>query len=192
MALAAPSDDRFVMVGGPSGETLPLDEIAKALATGAGKLRTEPKMAALLASVDRTRPVWAVAKMTETYRTVDLFAPFDTVTLTGDRQGDVFRLKLVARGVDAEKVKAAVETFEAGRREAIEGLKDEGARVPFMKDIIAFVESMKTDVAGGQVTLTASYKGGPMSFLALPMMMGTVRSTEMRREARDAEIEPPR
>ena len=178
MALAPQTDDRFVMVGGASLETLPLNEVAAALKTGVGKLAADPKMAVLLASADRTKAVWAVARMTEAYREVEVFAPFDAITLVGDGQDGIFNLKLTARGTDAAKVAKAVKTFEAGRREAIDDLSRETERMPLVKDLVSFMKSIRVETTGAQVTVTGSFKGGPMSILVLPLMMGTMRASE--------------
>jgi len=169
------SDRRLIVIGGGDEDQLPVEEVVKALAAGRGKLADDKVMTELLNSVDRTKPVWLVAKMTEAYKEVEMFAAFDSITAFAEKHRKHLRLNVLARGNNPDKIKTAVKQFEDGRAEALEELKRESARAPFLKDLADFVSGLKVHNAGNVVTLTGTFKGNALSFLAVPMMMGAVR-----------------
>jgi hypothetical protein len=189
MALACPSNDRFILIAGPNREVLPVQQVLAALKTGKGGIESDADMNALLASVDRTKRLWAVMKVTEAYREAEVLEPFDTLTLTGDEKDGETLLTIVARGKDADAVKAAVDTFEKGRQEALEMMKENDEAMAMMKNIVGLIESVKTRIDGPQVTLTAVLKGGPIEGLMLPMFAFHSSRAEGRAEPRPAPAE---
>lgn len=189
-ALACPSNDRFILIAGPNREVLPVQQVLAALKTGKGGIDSDADMNALLASVDRTKRLWAAMKVTEAYREAEVLEPFDTLTLTGEEKDGQTLLTIVARGKDADAVKAAVDTFEKGRQEALDQMKEAPDEVKaMMQNIVDLVESVKTRIDGAQVTLTAAFKGGSVEGLMLPYF-GVQRSRPaMRQEVRPAPME---
>ncbi|HUV38795.1 MAG TPA: HEAT repeat domain-containing protein [Planctomycetota bacterium] len=182
VAILCPSDDRFVFIAGPNADVLPISKVVAALGGKGGGVLDDAEMTRLMRSVDRTQPVWAVAKVTETYRQAPLLAPFNTLTLVGEQTDDAIRLKLTARGDDPQKIREQVKVFEDDRAEALKEMKKEAGEMPFMKDLIAGVEGMKTQVTGNEATVTATFKG--KLGLLLPLIMGSVHS-----EAREVPVE---
>ena len=189
VALAFPSNDRAILVAGPARESVDaaLVQVLAALKTGKGGLDGDAGMKALLASVDRAKHLWAAAAMTDTYRQAELFAPFDTITLTADEAGGTMDFLLVARGRDADAAAKAVGQFEAGRQDALKQMK---ANMPaeakaMMGGIVEMIEGVKTAQDGAQVTVTASLKGGGLGGMLLPLFgFSTVRvSTQPQTEA---------
>jgi len=174
IALFLPSDDRLVLVGGPTpdGIGLAVAQMIAAGKAGKGGLTAASAMGKLVKTVDTTAPVWAAARISETYRKTSLLAPFDMITMVGKTAKGVENFKLVAVGKDAEKVAAAVKEFDGhmtkGRAETARQVK----RMPMYKPMADFAASIKAKADGAKATATASRKGGS-GFLMMPIMMFT-------------------
>ncbi len=175
-AVLCPSSDRLIFILGEPDETMDVvvKQIAAVLKGGKGGLETDADMKDLVNSVDRTKRLWVAVKMTDSYRQVEILAPFDTLTLVvGDKEG-VTSFTLVARAQDKDKVAAAVKMFEDGRQEGLQAMKKEGApetMKPFLARVSDFLESIKVVQDGAQATVTASFKGDASSTMLLPMLM---------------------
>jgi len=174
IALFLPSDDRLVLVGGPTpdGIGLAVAQMIAAVKASKGGLAPARAMGKLVKTVDTTAPVWAAARISEAYREASLLAPFDTITMVGKTARGADNFKLVAVGKDAEKVAAAVKELEGhivkGRAETAR----EAQRMPMVKPYADFIGSIKAKADGAQATVTASMKGNS-GFLMMPMMMFT-------------------
>jgi co-chaperonin GroES (HSP10) len=167
--------ERMIMVGGPAkqGAVLPVAEVVKALGNSEGGIKSEPDMVKLVNSVGVEGNVFAVMKVTETYKAGSpILEPFDTLVLTTKNVADGTEMKLVATGKDEKKSADAVKEFEDGRAEmlaqvdkAMEQMK--GGEVPpemkAMMDsvmpLIDMVRDIKTANDKGTVTVTAKMKG---------------------------------
>ena len=180
VAILVASDRRIALVTGPSRRNLPVEAVAHALSTGRGDLRNEAELAKLIRSVDRTKPLWAVGKLTETYRQLPVLAPFDTATLVGTRQADRLDLALAAHGTDPEPVKRAVAGVEKGVAELLAALRNGNVPRMLAKPMIALLGSVKVRADGATAHATARLTGSPIA-LALPMLMSTrVRTARAR------------
>jgi hypothetical protein len=188
--VVCPSNDRLILIAGPRPETMPVQQVLAAFKGGKGGIESDADMKALLDSVDRTKRLWAVAKATDAYRQAPVLAPFDTMTLVADEKGDETQFTLVAKGKDADRIKAAVEIFENGRQQALTAMKEKAPEQakPLLKGIVDFLESVKTAGDGTSVTVTAVFKGGPAGvFGVMPILFGfaSVRHAEAVR------VQPP-
>ncbi|MEX2212895.1 MAG: HEAT repeat domain-containing protein [Phycisphaeraceae bacterium] len=150
------SDQLLVLVGGPNGNVLPMKEVIAALKTGKGTLHEDEEMAALIGGVDRKGGGWAAAVMTPTYKQVEWFKPFDTITLSRKMDKDVAHFTIKASGKNARKIGNAVEKFNADLDEARRDLTEQGAAAFIPKPFIDFMSSIKTQQNGTEVTMTAS------------------------------------
>jgi hypothetical protein len=179
VAMILPSDDRFVMIAGPGRDVvLPYEPVAKAILGQGGKgIEANEEMAKLIASIDRTKPVWAVARITPAYRELPFLVPFDTMTLEGEEKDGNLRLRLVAKGKDAEAIGLAVEQFEQMRQEVLREVMREAQQMPPLKPIADLFESVKVDNAGQTVTVTGELKGGGGAFMAIPLMFFGMSTT---------------
>jgi hypothetical protein len=184
MAVILASNDRLVFMVGASKEQLPVAQMVAALKSGKGKLAGDKAMAGLIKSVDTTNPVWAVARVSESYRQAEMLAPFKTVTLVGKRKAGQMDFTLKARGVDAEKVAVAVGQFNKLMAEGCEEMARVAEKMPAMKPITEFIGSIKAVVDGTNATLTARLKGDMKTLLGMPLMMFSHSS-----EAREVAVE---
>jgi hypothetical protein len=183
VALILPSEDRFVLLACEGAdEVIPYEPMVKALKGNEKGVTAHEEMAKLLRSVDRTKPIWAIARMTPAYRQAPFLAPFDTITLEGDEKDGVLKLKLIAKGKDVEGIKTAVAQFEMMRQEALREMKNQVETAPLQKTAIDFMESVKVDSAGQAVTITADWHGGRAGTMSLPVMFWAMRSIQMRHE----------
>src|SRR4051812_38893009 len=79
MAVAVPSDELFVLTGGPPNVNMPLDDIGEAIKTNKGKFDEATDLAKLVESVDTKQPAWAALWVSENYRQAPPLAPFDSL-----------------------------------------------------------------------------------------------------------------
>jgi len=177
VALIPCSPERFILVAGPRREGLPLQEVAQAVKAGRTELALDPAMKQLIQEADASAPMWAVVRMSEQYRTVGLFAPFDTVTATGKQEGEAMALTAIARGTNEEAVKGAVAEFQAGLQKARQEIGQAVAQMPAAKPMADVVNSVQVERKGATVTLTATLKGeGAVMLMPAMMFMGVARS----------------
>ncbi|MFP4056349.1 MAG: HEAT repeat domain-containing protein [Candidatus Brocadiia bacterium] len=169
------SPRRFVAAFGPGREHMPIEELVAALRAerAPDEPALGPKLQALIASVDTEAPCWAVATITEAYGAAPLLAPFDTVTLAG-KQGDdgALALTLVARGTDVPKVEAAVATFRQGLEEAKREVGEEAGRMPALKPIAEFLDSVAVECDGAKAVVSASLQS-PTAVMLAPLLLFT-------------------
>jgi len=171
-AVFLPSSDRLVLVAGPRRAPKPVAEMIAAVKAGKGALTPDSDMGKLVKTVDTASPIWAVAKMSETYRKESLFAPFDTITMTSKLANGVQSFKLVAAGTDAEKVAQAVKEFDGHMAEGRKETARAAQRMPMIKPMADFVASIKSARDGAKVTVTASMKGdSALIGMVMPWMM---------------------
>ncbi len=184
--LVLASQQRLIFMIGPSGDQLPVKQVLAALKSGKGKLAGNKAMAGLIKSADTTGPVWAVARVSESYRKAEMLAPFKTVTLVGKRKAGQMDFTLQARGADAEKVAAAVEQFNKLMAEGREEMARWVKRMPAIKSVAEFIGSIKAVANGTNATVTARLKGDMKTLLGMPLMMFS-RSASV--EVREAVVE---
>ena len=171
-AIFLPSSDRLVLVAGPRKAQTPVAEMIAAVKAGKGALAADSDIGKLVKTVDTTSPIWAAAKMSETYRKESLFAPFDTMTMTSKIAKGVQSFKVIAIGTDAEKVAQAVKEFDGHMAEGRRETARTAERMPAIKPMADFIASIKAKADGTEVTVTASMKGNSaLMGMFMPMMM---------------------
>ncbi len=167
------SDSHFALVISESDERrAPLREVLAALKHPAGAPRFDKEIAGLVAGADTTQPLWAVSRITKSYREVDILTPFDTVTLSTKRGKDsVLDCTLVARGKDMEAVKGAAETVEKGIRELLAEMNEQPGELRMMMgplpEVMKTIEVKRQDAT---VTITGQMERSLLNPL-LPMLM---------------------
>lgn len=169
-AVFLPSSDRLVLVAGPRKANTPIAQMITAVKAGKGALTADVDMGKLIKTVDTTAPIWAAARMSETYRKASLLTPFDTLTMTSKITKGVQDFKLTAIGKDADKIAQAVKEFDGHMAEGRKELSKQAERMPMFKPMAEFVKSIKAVSDGTKVTVTASMKGGsPIMSMIIPM-----------------------
>jgi len=172
------SNERFILAFGAKAELIPVGHFVRALRRKADTPSLDARMQELIKAADSSAGAWGVARMSDSYRQVPLFAPFDTVTLTSRKQEKgVLALSLVARGKDAEAVKRAVAEFEAGLAKARQEIARETARMAAPKPITAFLESITVRTEGAAVTVSARLQGSSAVLMMPFLFFAGVRSS---------------
>ena len=193
--VVCPSNDRFLLFAGPNTEALPLQEVLAAVKNGKRDAALDADMTQLLASVDRSKRLWAVMRMTDAYRNAKVLAPFDSMTLTEEDHADETLFTLIARGKNPDQIAASVDDFEAGRQNTLEAMRNFPAQL-MPANIADFLESVNVRNDGLLVTATASFKGSSSTILqTLPMMLFGMRMQGrggLRRCSRPIRRNPPR
>ena len=176
------SDSRMIIVvtpggafgGAPGGGGLPDREMIAAAKAGKRPLQENKPLTALVKSIDREKSsLWAAMIPSEHYKTVPLFAPFDSITFTAQQHADGSATgRLVALGADGDKRRAAMAMFERGKAEGAREIQREARRMPMLQPLVAFMESIEYRQDDKSVTVTAKIKdAGPMLMMPLVMMV---------------------
>jgi len=172
-AMIFPANDMAVLLGGPNEKALPVDAVLRTLATGKGTLHENKEMMALIAAAEKTAPMWAVMRVSKSYRKVPIFEPFGSAVLVGKRAGGVMSFALTASVQDPEKLKDVMKMIEDGLAEGRQEMNRAAARMPPMKPIADFIASIKVVEDGRQVRATAQLKADSPMGLMMPMLMFT-------------------
>jgi hypothetical protein len=155
-----PSSDLLVFV--PSGNTedrAPAVENALAvLKGGKGNLDENKELTALMKTVDTTGPAWAVLRLNADMKKEKTFEPFDTVTLSSKGDKDSVHYSVVAKGADAEKVKASVDETAKGIQQAIVQVKQIAGQMKQMQAVVDLLESIKVTADGATAKLDGDVK----------------------------------
>ncbi|MCP4374712.1 MAG: hypothetical protein GY794_00815 [bacterium] len=176
VAIFMPSSDRLVMITGPNGEQIPVAQMIAAVKAGKGALTADSDIGKIIKGVDTSSPIWAAARMSETYRQVSVLAPFDTITLTSKIVKDTHSFKITATGLDAENVAQAVKEFDGYIAEGRQELTQQAKRMPMFKPLADLLKSVKTSTDGTKATLTASFKGASPVMSIFSMFLGAMPS----------------
>jgi hypothetical protein len=155
-----PSDERMVFVAGaPRGTAMTLDDMAAALKAGQGKFAANEKLAALVKTVDRSKPIWAAAVIGDRYK--DLIPPIkdlDSATLAIEQDGTALSGKLVLRGRGADKVETFDGMLKGGIASAMREVEQVAATMPMLKAFADMLRTIKTERAGPVLTVSARVK----------------------------------
>lgn len=178
-AIIPASNERFILIAGPSRKQMPIEQMVAALKTGKGKLGGNKAIAALVKSVDTTSPVWAVMQVSKAYRKASFLEPFQSLALVGKRKAGQMDFVLKARGADAEKVAKAVEEFNNLMAEGRKETAEMAEHMPAFKPIVDFITTIKAAANGTNATATARLKGDMKTLLSIPVsffmaMSGTI------------------
>jgi hypothetical protein len=156
--LLIPSSDRVALLAGPSQQQLPLETFVKAIKEPGAASGVSKEMSALRDTVDKDAFLWAVARMSKSYREAPLFAPFDTITLQGKQDKDCSTISFRAIGKDAEKVTGAVEMFEEGLKQARTSFERDSLGKMF-KPMSEFLRSLQAEQDGPEMRVTGKLTG---------------------------------
>lgn len=167
--LMLPSNKQVALIAGPPEKQLPLEPFVEALKEPPLQLGQSKELAALLDTVEKDAPVWAVARMSKCYREAPFFAPFDSITLQGKQVEGSQALALHAIGQDAEKVGGAVKMFEEGVKEALAAFKNDEQMGKILSSVGDFLRSIQTKQDGQEVRVTAKMKGANVATV-IPFM----------------------
>ena len=184
------SKERLLFLAGASREKMPVEQMAAALKAGKGKLADNKQMAKLIKSVDRTGPIWAACRVSETYRKSSLLAPFRTLTLTTKRRPKELRFTLSASGTDAEKVAAAVKELNGHMAKAREELARPAERMPALKPVLSLLASIKATAKGANATVTGRLVGGPRTLLGMPALLWFSKGAARVKVVEEIHVEP--
>jgi hypothetical protein len=188
-ALMLPDNDMLVFCAGPSRGTLPLAEVTTAIKTGLGGLKGDSDLGKLIATVDKSGPLWAAATITEAYAKDGgpMIAAFKTMTLKSKSVKGGQVITVTGKGSDAEAVAAAVKVFtghiEGGKKETAREIDRGGPMAGMSKQMHAFLKTIKAQVDGASATVTARLKGSPLMTLAPMLIMGGGRAAPKERRA---------
>src|ERR1051325_912409 len=172
IALLLPSNDRVILLAGPSGDQLPIETTLAALKTGKGELSTVQDMTRLIESIDTRQPLWAVMKVTDSYRRASVLAPFDSITLVGQSNAGALDLHIEALGDNANAVKDAVGDVQRGVQQTLGQIKPMLGLMPFLAPLGAALETVKCSSEGLKATLTASLKADTTLLMGPLLLFG--------------------
>ncbi|MDB5324018.1 MAG: hypothetical protein JWN40_5649 [Phycisphaerales bacterium] len=196
MAFAFPGDDRALFVTGATPEKLPVKQILEAAAAVGTKepaphpVLAQKEFAPFIASLNDSARLWAVCKVSDSYRGAPVIQPFDTITLLGRQEKDKLSLRIAGAGKDAAAVKSAVDQVNQGVNEAKTGLAQVVQQMPMLKPMAEFVQSIDCAADGKNATMTGTFQGDTGNLLAFPLMLFSARAQAQPIQAPPAVIEP--
>jgi hypothetical protein len=174
-----PSDERFILIGGPRQSAKPVREVAAAIkGSGQGGLFKNDAMNRALGDVNRSAPLWGVA-LISAYRGVRGFPreleAFDSAALQMDTQGDDWVIKVTGRGPDAGRIRDFTQKIESEYRRFLGQADEELNRrpdnmPPGARDILDMARAVTFTSDGGVTIITARIKGGFKTFTSTPLL----------------------
>jgi hypothetical protein len=170
-AVFFPDGHHACFIASPHGAAIPLEEVVAAIQRGRGGLNGVAEMKRLVDAAPAGQPLWAVAKITPSYAQAPVFAPFDTIELGSDRQGDSINLQVRARGQQPEKARAAAQMVQDGARQLAANARQALPGMPMLKPFVNATESVRCEATAGNATLTANLKGIQSGLFLLPLLM---------------------
>jgi hypothetical protein len=190
MALAFPDNDRAIFMTGASQEKLPAKEVLTAIGN-AGNVKTpaahpllaQPELAPFIASLDPNARLWAVCKVSDSYRIAPVVQAFDVLTLVGRQEKDNLNLRLAGSGKDAAAVKGAVDVVNQGLADARNHLPQMTQQMPMLKPLSDFVAGMACTADDKNAILTGNFKGDASSLLGIPFMLLSTRAEPVQAPA---------
>ena len=187
-ALIMPDNDTLILCLGPSRAAMPLGEVTAGIKTGLGGFKGDSELGKLIATVDKSGPLWAAATITEAYAKEGgpMFAAFKAITLKSKSVKGGQVITVTGKGSDAKAVAAAVKVFEGhiaeGKTELGREVQRGGPRSGMSKPMLAFLKSMKAKADGASATVTAAMTGSPLMTIAPLFIFGTtVRDEPVKR-----------
>ncbi len=158
-----------VMVIMDGKESRALEGIIANIKAGKGTLEQNKPMMELLGKIDRGAPVWAVAKISESYRQAPFINAFESITLTGEEREGTPSLVMRAFGEDAEKVAAAASFLQSQLDQAIANMdrmeKDFPQNDGIMRSLREMIQSVKIAREDGELNITMDTMPNPASLL---------------------------
>jgi hypothetical protein len=173
-AIAFPSDSRAILSSAASADKLPVKELLANFAKPAEvhPVLKGPEFAPFLASLKGDTRMWAVCKVSDSYRAAPVIQPFDHLTLVGREEKNKVSLRIAGSGKDPAQVKSAVDQVNQSLAEAKNQLPQAAKQIPALKPIADFAGTLQCVADGKNAELTGALDGGPGSLLSVPMMFG--------------------
>jgi hypothetical protein len=134
--------------------------------------------------------LWAVCKVSDSYRAAPVIQAFDMITLLGRQEKDKLSLRIAGTGKDAAAVKAAVDELNQGLNQAKTGLPQVAQQMPALKPMADFVQSLECAADGKNAALTGAFQGDAGNLLAMPLMFFGARAQAVPVQAPPAAIQP--
>jgi hypothetical protein len=172
-ALAFPSNNRAILSGAPSADKLPVKELLANLATppDVHPLLKQAEFAPFLKSLDGQTRMWAVCKVSDSYRQAPVIQPFDMLTMVGRQEKGKVALRIAGSGKDPADVKSAVNQVNTALATARNELPQAAKQIPALKPIADFVQTLQCVADGKNAELTGAFEGDAGSLLSVPMMI---------------------
>jgi hypothetical protein len=165
------TDHRLVWIATKNRNSLAATEMVKAVKSGEGSLKSAGAMADLVRSMDDKAPVSGCVRVGDSYRKMSLLESFDSLTLTGTRQGDGVALTFRAEGTDNAKIKAAADRFSAATRQLTDQVRRAQIIMPSLSTIGDALTSLNVHVEGTVASFHVDVKQSPADSFLLPLMM---------------------
>lgn len=168
-ALIFPSNDRAILMSGPHRGRLPVEELAAAVRTGEGQLKTNEPMVRVLEGIDRTQPLWAAVHVSDDYRAAPVIGALDWIRIVGRNENGRALLEATAEGSDPQAVQNAVRELEGHVQAAIASMEPMLQQLPMLEPYQAFFKSMTFEIDGTQAKLTGTLPTTSPLGLLFPM-----------------------
>jgi hypothetical protein len=158
-----PNNDLFIFIVGDRNENKStvaahILGVLNSGKAGGGDHDENKELAALMKTVDTTGPAWGVLHLNEDMKKEQTFAPFDTVTLSTKVDKDTVHYSVIAKGTDAEKVKASVDETTKDIQQAIVQVKQIAGQMKQMQALVDLLESIKVAADGTTAKLDGDIK----------------------------------
>jgi len=170
--LLLPSRSRLILCGAASEKENPAPGIIKSIKDGSAPLKANKEMVALMASIDTSLPLWGVAKMSDSYRVIDVLAPFDTITLQGHVKDGDLPFQFTGTGSNADRVKQSLQRLEGMVKEASGEMRGDVGAAIMLSPITSFLDHLQLKADGAKATLDGTLPNPRKLPLALPMLLG--------------------
>lgn len=166
-ALILPSNERIILLAGPSLDAMPIKELAAAVKGGKGTLAENKSLGGLLAKADMTGPIWGAIVPSESYKKEKLFAPFDSILISSSCRRGETTISATAKGADGTKVKEVVDYANDQIEKARLAMAPMGAAMPMVKPLAEILGSLKAESSSETATATASFKSESITDTAI-------------------------
>lgn len=165
-----PSDERAVMITGPPGANVPVEQLVSNVKNRGGKLKGETEIANLIEAVPAGQQLWGVMKVTPSYAQAPVLAFFKTLQLTSEMKDAELHVLITGDGTDPEKTKDAVSIANTAIQQGVAGLQQIAQFVPQMKAVAEKLQTFKAEVVGKDARLTGNVGKSDSALFLLPMM----------------------
>ena len=171
--IAMPSNELFVVLGGPSRKALPVKELAAAL-SGKPSFDRNKELAALVAAADTRGPLWAAVHVGEGYAKWPALSNVKSLTLSSaldDRKTVTLTLK--AQALDEDKAMTFASIARANAAEGAVLIKTFAEGMPLLQPLRDVLRSVEAKRDGTSVTATmAIWTEAWRSLILAPLSLG--------------------
>jgi hypothetical protein len=167
-----PSGSRFIFCPAANEQENPAPAVVSAIAASASPLKGNKEISALMASIDTSLPLWGVAKVSDSYRALDLLQPFDTITLQGRLKDGDLPFQFSAVGPKPDRVKQSVQQIQGEIKEASAALNQNGPMAMMTAPVRTFLDHLQVSADGGKASLDGTLPNPRKLPLGLPLLFG--------------------